>query len=70
MSIDHDTLVAMHPYYVARAVGGLLFLLGAMVGAYNVWMTVRTAPAAQRLGAIDQQPVAVPAAGPALQPAE
>ena len=24
-----DTLVAMHPYYIARAIGGLLFLIGA-----------------------------------------
>jgi cytochrome c oxidase cbb3-type subunit 1 len=40
-----DTLVAMHPYYVARAVGGLLFLLGGVIGFYNVWMTIRTVPA-------------------------
>jgi cytochrome c oxidase cbb3-type subunit I len=37
-----DTLVAMYPYYIARAFGGLLFLVGAIVAAYNVWMTVRT----------------------------
>ena len=34
----------MHPYYVARAIGGLLFLIGALIGCYNVWMTVRIAP--------------------------
>ena len=28
-------------YYIARAFGGLLFLLGAVVGSYNVWMTIR-----------------------------
>ncbi|HEY2871386.1 MAG TPA: cytochrome-c oxidase, cbb3-type subunit I [Reyranella sp.] len=39
-----DSLVAMHPYYIARAVGGLMFLLGTLAGCYNVWMTVRTAP--------------------------
>ncbi len=39
-----DSLVAMHPYYIARAVGGLLFLAGTAVGAYNIWMTVRAAP--------------------------
>jgi cytochrome c oxidase cbb3-type subunit 1 len=39
-----DSLVAMHPYYIARAVGGLLFLIGAIVGSYNIWMTIRTAP--------------------------
>ena len=35
-----DSLVAMHPYYIARAVGGLLFLLGAAIGAYNIWRTI------------------------------
>ena len=39
-----DSLVAMHPYYIARAIGGLLFLIGAIVGCYNIWMTIRTAP--------------------------
>lgn len=43
-----DSMVAMHPYYVARAIGGLLFLLGAVVGAYNIWMTIRTAAQDQR----------------------
>ncbi len=36
-----DSLVAMHPYYIARAFGGLLFLAGAIVGSVNVWMTIR-----------------------------
>ena len=44
-----DSLVAMHPYYIARAVGGLLFLIGAIVGCYNIWMTIRTAPHGSRL---------------------
>ncbi|KQZ82841.1 peptidase S41 [Mesorhizobium sp. Root157] len=44
-----DSLVAMHPYYIARAFGGLLFLLGALVAAYNVWMTIRQS----RMDAID-----------------
>ncbi|MFN4210473.1 MAG: cytochrome-c oxidase, cbb3-type subunit I [Devosia sp.] len=38
-----DSLVAMHPYYIARAFGGLLFLLGALVALYNVVMTIRMA---------------------------
>lgn len=38
-----ESVVAMHPYYIARAFGGLLFLLGAIVGSYNVWMTIRAA---------------------------
>ncbi|WP_439957690.1 cytochrome-c oxidase, cbb3-type subunit I [Paracoccus albicereus] len=36
-----DTLVAMHPYYVARAIGGSMFLAGAVIGAFNVVMTIR-----------------------------
>jgi len=41
-----DSLVAMYPYYIARAFGGLLFLIGTVVGCYNMWMTVRTLPRA------------------------
>jgi cytochrome c oxidase cbb3-type subunit 1 len=36
-----DSMVAMHPYYIARAIGGLLFFSGAVIGAYNIWMTIR-----------------------------
>jgi cytochrome c oxidase cbb3-type subunit 1 len=30
----------MHPYYIIRALGGLLFLVGALIMAYNVWRTL------------------------------
>jgi len=36
-----DSLVAMHPYYIARAIGGTLFLLGAILALYNIVMTIR-----------------------------
>ena len=36
-----ETVAAMHPYYVIRALGGVLFLTGALVMAYNLWRTVR-----------------------------
>ncbi|WP_018237295.1 cytochrome-c oxidase, cbb3-type subunit I [Ensifer sp. BR816] len=39
-----DSLLAMYPYYIARAFGGLLFLIGAVVATYNIWMTVREVP--------------------------
>ncbi len=39
-----DTLIAMHPYYIARAFGGLLFLIGACIGLWNVVMTIRRVP--------------------------
>jgi cytochrome c oxidase cbb3-type subunit 1 len=31
----------MHPYYAMRAVGGAIFLFGAIVMLFNVLMTVR-----------------------------
>ncbi|MGB4865104.1 MAG: cytochrome-c oxidase, cbb3-type subunit I [Hyphomicrobium sp.] len=37
-----DSLVAMKPYYAARAFGGLLFLIGGCICFYNVIMTIRT----------------------------
>ncbi len=35
-----ETVEAMHPYYVIRALGGLLFLCGALIMAYNLWRTI------------------------------
>ncbi len=35
-----DTVAAMFPMYVLRAVGGLLYLSGTLVMSYNVWMTL------------------------------
>jgi len=55
-----DSLIAMHPYYVARAIGGLFFLLGALVGCYNIWMTIRSVP---QPGAEPAGDVPVPALG-------
>jgi cytochrome c oxidase cbb3-type subunit 1 len=31
----------MHPYYIIRAIGGLLFVLGSLIMAYNVFRTIR-----------------------------
>jgi cytochrome c oxidase cbb3-type subunit 1 len=31
----------MHPYYAMRAIGGMIFLFGAIIMLYNVLMTVR-----------------------------
>ncbi|WP_299828222.1 cytochrome-c oxidase, cbb3-type subunit I [uncultured Roseobacter sp.] len=36
-----DTVIAMHPYYVIRAIGGLLYLIGAGIGAWNIYLTIR-----------------------------
>jgi len=35
-----DTVDAMFPMYVMRAFGGLLYLSGAVIMIYNVWMTL------------------------------
>ncbi len=36
-----ESVEAMHPFYILRFLGGLLFLLGTAVMAYNLWMTVK-----------------------------
>jgi cytochrome c oxidase cbb3-type subunit I len=36
-----ESVEAMHPYYILRALGGLLFLIGSLVMVYNIWRTIR-----------------------------
>src|SRR5262245_4858626 len=62
-----DSLIAMRPYYIARAFGGLLFLIGGGIGAYNVWMTIKTpARAAEVMSDLPEPQLA----GTVAQPAE
>jgi cytochrome c oxidase cbb3-type subunit 1 len=35
-----ESVQAMHPYYVIRALGGALYLTGVFIMAYNLWRTV------------------------------
>ena len=35
-----DTVVAKFPMYLVRSLGGVLYLLGALIMCYNLWMTV------------------------------
>ncbi|QIQ85402.1 cytochrome-c oxidase, cbb3-type subunit I [Erythrobacter sp.] len=35
-----DTVAALNPMYWMRAFGGLLYLSGAIIMAYNIWMTI------------------------------
>jgi cytochrome c oxidase cbb3-type subunit 1 len=56
-----ETVAAMHPYYVVRALGGLLYLSGALIMAYNITMTI--------LG-YQRQEAPIGAVAPAVQPAE
>jgi len=53
-----ETTEAMHPMYVIRALGGGMFLIGTLIMAYNIYMTIRTPEAAAH------------SARPALAPAE
>jgi len=57
-----ETVEAMHPYYVIRALGGVLYLSGALIMAYNLFKTSK----GEIRGA--EREAAAPA--PAAQPAE
>jgi cytochrome c oxidase cbb3-type subunit 1 len=37
-----EGLVATYPFYMARLAGGVLFLAGMLIMAYNVWKTFAT----------------------------
>jgi cytochrome c oxidase cbb3-type subunit 1 len=54
-----ETVEAMHPYYLIRALGGMLYLTGALIMAFNLWKTIR--------GDIRQE---APMGAVAMQPAE
>jgi cytochrome c oxidase cbb3-type subunit 1 len=36
-----ETVMAMHPFYIIRMLGGLLYLFGALIMAYNFWRTIK-----------------------------
>ncbi|MBR0680636.1 cytochrome-c oxidase, cbb3-type subunit I [Roseomonas eburnea] len=50
-----ETVEAMHPYYVIRALGGVLYLTGALLMAFNLWKTVTSSEA------LEPEPAAAPA---------
>ena len=55
-----DTVEAMHPFYVARAFGGLLYLVGFCIGAYNLWLTIRPPTPVDKPLTDDLRPLASP----------
>jgi cytochrome c oxidase cbb3-type subunit 1 len=57
-----ETVEAMHPFYVIRALGGLLFVIGSLIMVYNLIRTCR--------GDVRHEKALVPGEGPAAQPAE
>jgi cytochrome c oxidase cbb3-type subunit 1 len=64
-----DSLNAMYPYYMARAIGGTIFLIGAIIGFYNIWLTIARPVVATAAYVTPDQPVALGGAG-ALQPGD
>jgi len=46
-----ETLVASHPGYVVRLIGGAIFFSGMLLMAYNTWRTVRGAQPATVIAA-------------------
>nr|WP_236019944.1 cytochrome-c oxidase, cbb3-type subunit I [Sabulicella rubraurantiaca] len=53
-----ETVAAMHPYYVIRALGGVLYLSGAILMAWNVFKTITAGEE------VEEARVAAPAAQP------
>ena len=47
-----ESVVAVHPYYVIRLMGGVLFLTGGIIMAYNLIMTVRSRSTEQQIVAM------------------
>jgi cytochrome c oxidase cbb3-type subunit 1 len=44
-----ETVAAMKPYYIIRALGGALYAAGALIMVYNLWRTARgDAPSLQK----------------------
>jgi cytochrome c oxidase cbb3-type subunit 1 len=41
-----ESVKATYPYYVVRVLGGVLYLTGMLIMAWNTWMTLTKAPAA------------------------
>jgi len=56
-----ETVAAMHPFYVIRALGGALFLAGALIMVFNVWMTIRSGEPESAQDHAPLQPRLVPA---------
>jgi cytochrome c oxidase cbb3-type subunit I len=56
-----ETVEAMQPYYLVRALGGVLFLAGALIMAFNVYMTIRGYAAEEEAAPAGLVPVAAAA---------
>ena len=64
-----DTVSAKFPMYVVRGLGGILYLGGAILMCWNMWMTIRgRAPVTQAVA--QMTPPAGASAAPEAIPAE
>ena len=63
-----ETVEAMHPFYVIRALGGVLFLLGSLIMVYNLVRTARHETRAEKIPVLRTRVPARPST--AGQPAE
>ena len=50
-----ETVAAMHPFYVIRAFGGLVYIAGACLMVFNIWRTI-SPPATARVALGAEQP--------------
>jgi cytochrome c oxidase cbb3-type subunit I len=53
-----EVVQAMHPYYAVRALGGLLYLSGALIMVYNIAKTIGSGNATERVTAKTAAPIA------------
>ena len=52
-----EAVQAMHPYYIIRAIGGGMFLVGTLIMVFNLWLTVREkAPAVGHVAGLAPEP--------------
>jgi cytochrome c oxidase cbb3-type subunit I len=51
-----DTVAAKYPMYVVRGLGGVMYLTGGLIMAFNLWMTVRAQPARATINANNAVP--------------
>ncbi|MEX0347774.1 MAG: cytochrome-c oxidase, cbb3-type subunit I [Rhizobiaceae bacterium] len=56
-----ETVAAIHPEYVMRTAGGLLYLTGALVMVYNIWRTIRSDVPQEELDSPESAPSAAAA---------
>jgi len=56
-----ETVSAIHPEYVMRMIGGLLYLSGALVMVYNIYRTIKDGAGQVAPASTDQPAAAIPA---------